>query len=149
MPTLSARSTAPTLLNIEVAIQYAQALRTLGQRPQAAAVLEQTSLAVPGNKALLGAYGRALADVGQHKQALEVLERAHTPENPDWRILSAQGAVLDQLGRHAEAQRYYSSALKIAPDEPSVLSQSPGLVLCARQVTCQKPRQPCGAPLPG
>jgi Flp pilus assembly protein TadD len=105
-----------------LAIQYAQALRNLGQRPQAAAVLEQASFITPGNKELLGAYGRALADVGQHKQALEVLERAHTPENPDWRILSAQGAVLDQLGRHSEAQRYYSSALKIAPDEPSVLS---------------------------
>jgi Flp pilus assembly protein TadD len=26
------------------------------------------------------------------------------------------------LGRHAEAQRHYSSALKIVPDEPSVLS---------------------------
>jgi Flp pilus assembly protein TadD len=33
-----------------------------------------------------------------------------------------QGAVLDQMGRHAEAQRYYASALKIVPDEPSVLS---------------------------
>ncbi|HVG50006.1 MAG TPA: tetratricopeptide repeat protein [Xanthobacteraceae bacterium] len=108
--------------NPDLAIQYAQALRTLGQRPQAVAVLEQTSLAIPGNKALMGAYGRALADAGQHKQALEVLERAHTPENPDWRILSAQGAVLDQLGRHPEAQRYYSSALKIAPEEPSILS---------------------------
>jgi len=30
--------------------------------------------------------------------------------------------VLDQLGRHAEAQRYYASALKIKPDDPSVLS---------------------------
>ena len=48
--------------------------------------------------------------------------RAHTPDNPDWRILNAQGAVLDQLGRHAEAQRHYSAALKIVPDEPSVLS---------------------------
>jgi Flp pilus assembly protein TadD len=106
----------------EAALKYAQALRALGQRPQAAAVLEQASMASPDNKTVLGAYGRALADVGQYKQALEVLERSHTPENPDWRILSAQGAVLDQLGRHQEAQRYYSSALKIAPDEPSVLS---------------------------
>jgi Flp pilus assembly protein TadD len=30
--------------------------------------------------------------------------------------------VLDQLGRHAEAQRHYSTALKIVPGEPSVLS---------------------------
>jgi Flp pilus assembly protein TadD len=104
------------------AVRYAQALRALGQRPQAVAVLEQASMAMPNDKTVLGAYGRALADVGQYKQAMEVLERAHTPENPDWRILSAQGAVLDQMGQHQEAQRYYSSALKIAPDEPSVLS---------------------------
>ncbi|MEA2935146.1 MAG: hypothetical protein QOD74_1792 [Variibacter sp.] len=51
-----------------------------------------------------------------------MLSRAHTPEQPDWRVLSAQGAVLDQMGRHAEARRYYLTALKIAPEEPSVLS---------------------------
>ena len=44
------------------------------------------------------------------------------PKQPDWRILSAQGAVLDQLGRHEDAQRHYLTALKIKPDEPSVLS---------------------------
>ena len=53
---------------------------------------------------------------------MEILERAHSPDQPDWRILSVQGAVMDQMGRHAEAQRYYASALKIIPDEPSVLS---------------------------
>ncbi|MGY4413574.1 Flp pilus assembly protein TadD [Bradyrhizobium sp. LB7.1] len=40
----------------------------------------------------------------------------------DWRILSAQGAALDQLGRSEEAQQYYATALKIVPEEPSVLS---------------------------
>jgi tetratricopeptide (TPR) repeat protein len=72
--------------------------------------------------ALLGAYGRALADAGQYQQALVTLERAHTPDNPDWRILNVQGAVLDQMGRHTEAQRHYASALKIMPNEASVLS---------------------------
>lgn len=104
------------------AIRYAQALRATGQRSQAAAVLETAALHNPENRGLLGAYGRALADAGNLKQALDVLERAHSPDQPDWRILSVQGAVLDQLGRHAEAQRYYAGALKIVPDEPSVLS---------------------------
>jgi Flp pilus assembly protein TadD len=71
---------------------------------------------------LAGAYGRALADVGRHEQALEVLNRAHTPDRPDWRILNVHGVVLDQLGRHQEAQNYYATALRIAPEEPSVLS---------------------------
>jgi Flp pilus assembly protein TadD len=106
----------------EVALRYGQALRVTGQRAQAAAVLEQASLAHPSNKPLLAAYGRALADNGNFKQAFDVLSRAHTPDNPDWRVLSVQGTALDQMGKHAEARGYYASALRIAPDEPSVLS---------------------------
>ena len=93
-----------------------------GQYAQAVAVLERASLQNPKNPAVLGAYGRALADVGNFDQALDVLGRAHTPDQPDWHILSAEGAVLDQMGRHDDARRYYETALKIAPDEPSVLS---------------------------
>ncbi len=104
------------------AIAYAQALRGLGQRAQAVAVLEQASIQNPKNMEVLGAYGRALADVGNSRQALDVLNGAHTPDRPDWRILSAQGAVLDQMSRHQEAQRYYASALRMVPEEPSVLS---------------------------
>ncbi len=106
----------------DAAIAYARALRATEQRAQAVAVLEQASIRNPNNMALLGAYGRALADAGNYPQALDALTRAHTPDQPDWHILNAQGAVLDQMGRHAEAQRIYSAALKIVPDEPSVLS---------------------------
>jgi Flp pilus assembly protein TadD len=105
-----------------VAVAYARALGALDERAQAVAVLEQASMHNPGDKTVLGAYGRALAAVGNYPQALDVLNRAHSPDQPDWHILSAQGAVLDQMGRHEDAQTYYSSALKIVPDEPSVLS---------------------------
>jgi Flp pilus assembly protein TadD len=108
--------------NAEVAIRYSQALRATGQRQQAVAVLEQATIRHPRDKALLGAYGRALAAVGDYGQAFDVLGRAHSPDQPDWRVLSAQGTVLDQMGKHVEAQRYYASALKIVPEEPSVLS---------------------------
>jgi Flp pilus assembly protein TadD len=108
--------------NLDAGLRYAQALRATGQRAQAVAVLEQISLQNPRNKTVLGEYGRALAEAGDYNQALQVLERAHSPDNPDWHILSAQGAVLDQMGRHVDAQRYYLTALKIVPDEPSVLS---------------------------
>src|SRR5471030_2273362 len=106
----------------EAALRYSRALRATEQRAQAVAVLEQASLRNPNDMALLGAYGRAMAEAGDLQQALALLGRAHTPDNPDWRILNAQGAVLDQLGRHAEAQREYSAALKIVPNEASVLS---------------------------
>src|ERR1700716_3835384 len=104
------------------ALQYGKALRAAGQQSQAVAVLEQATIAHPGDKALLAGYGRALADNGNFQQAFDVLSRAHTPDDPDWRILSAQGTALDQLGRYDEARQYYASALKIAPEEPTVLS---------------------------
>jgi len=106
----------------EAAMRYALALRHIGQRSQAVAVLEQASMLNPKNRVVLGAYGRALADAGNYPQALEVLNRAHSPDQPDWRILSVQGTVLDQMGRPEEARQYYESALRLAPDEPSVLS---------------------------
>jgi Flp pilus assembly protein TadD len=92
--------------DVEAAVQDGKALRAVGQKSQAVAVLEQASM----------------ADNGNFQQAFDVLGRAHSPEDPDWRILSVQGATLDQLGRYEEARQYYTSALKIAPDEPAVLS---------------------------
>ena len=106
----------------QAALAFGQALRTTGQRAQAAAVLEQATIAHPANKELLAAYGRALADNGNSQAAFDVLSRAHSPANPDWRILSVQGTTLDKMGKPEEARRYYASALKIAPEEPSVLS---------------------------
>ena len=108
--------------NPEAALAYGQALRATGQRSQAVAVFEQATIAHPSNKLLLAGFGRALADNGNFQQAFDVLTKAHSPDNPDWRILSVQGTALDQLGWHDEARRYYASALKIMPEEPSVLS---------------------------
>jgi Flp pilus assembly protein TadD len=108
--------------NANAALRYAEALRKTGQRAQAAAVLQQASIHNPHDKRVLGDYGRALAENGHLSQAYEMLERAHSPDQPDWRVLSAQGAVLDQMGRHDAARAHYEAALKIVPDEPSILS---------------------------
>jgi Flp pilus assembly protein TadD len=108
--------------NPGTALNYATALRGLGQRAQAVALLQQAAINHPNQPAILAAYGRALADAGNYTEALKVLERAHQPERPDWRILNAQGAILDQMGRFADARRYYETALKTAPGEPAILS---------------------------
>src|SRR5262249_52851848 len=107
--------------DIDAALKYGKALRSTGQKSQAVAVLEQASMANPGNQALLAGYGRPLADSGTFQQPFDVLTTAHTRQDPDRTILSAEGATLDQLGRFEEARQYYASALKIVPDEPSVL----------------------------
>ncbi|WP_262332222.1 tetratricopeptide repeat protein [Bosea sp. BH3] len=108
--------------NRDAAFFYARALRALDQNAQALAVLQNAVMVHQDDREMLGAYGRSLADNGRLREADEVLSRAHTPERPDWRILSAQGTVADQLGEHDRAQQIYQSALKLAPGEPTVMS---------------------------
>jgi Flp pilus assembly protein TadD len=105
-----------------VAMNYAKALRALTQYAQAVAVLQRLAARMPKDMEVLSAYGKALADAGRLQEAADVLSRSHTPERPNWSVLSAQGAVADQLGDHEQAQSYYEAALKIAPDQPQVLS---------------------------
>lgn len=106
----------------KTAIAYARALRAQGQQTQAVAVLQNAATRNPRDMELLGAYGKALADAGRFREAAAVLPRAHTPDRPNWSVLSTQGAVADQMGDHKLAQQYYDAALKIAPGEPSVLT---------------------------
>ena len=108
--------------NKTAAIRYARSLRALTQYSQAVAIMQNLALKNPNDMEILGEYGKALADAGRFQEAAEVLPRAHRPEMPNWRILSVQGSVADQLGDHAQAQDFYASALKIMPDEPTVLS---------------------------
>ena len=103
-------------------INYARALRALTRYTEAAAVMQAAAVKTPKDFEVLGAYGKALADVGQYLQAKDVLTRAYPAERPDWTILSVQGTVDDRLDDHVSAQRFYREALKIAPGDPSVLS---------------------------
>lgn len=104
------------------AANYARALRLLGQHAQAVAILQGLAMKFPRDMDVLGQYGKALADAGRLQEAAKVLANAHTPERPNWSILSAQGSVADQMGDHAQAQNYYAAALKIRPNDPTVLS---------------------------
>ncbi len=104
------------------AISYARALRMRQQHAQAVAVLQGIAIKNPKDMEVLSAYGKALADAGRLQEAAEVLQHAQTPERPNWSVLSAQGSVADRMGDHASAQSFYKAALKIAPDEPSILS---------------------------
>ncbi len=70
----------------------------------------------------MGEYGKALADAGELAEAKDVLTRAYTPDNPRSDVMSVQGAVADRLGDHMGAMQFYRDALKIAPGEPSVLT---------------------------
>jgi Flp pilus assembly protein TadD len=103
-------------------LAYARSLRARELNEQAAAVLQQLAIRTPRDRDVLAAYGKALADAGQLRQAQGVLEQADTPDNPNWSVVSTRASIADRLGDHAAAQSQYETALKLAPGEPSVLS---------------------------
>ena len=105
-----------------VAMAYAHSLRARDLNDQAAAVLQNLAIKYSRDREVLAAYGKALADAGQLQQAQSALEQADSPDNPNWSVVSTRGSIADQLGDHAAAQAYYETALKLAPGEPSVLS---------------------------
>jgi Flp pilus assembly protein TadD len=103
-------------------IDYARALRKLARTSEAVAVMQAAAIKAPKDEQVLGEYGKALADDGQLAQAKDVLTRAYTADDPKWDVLSVQGAVADRMGDHDAAMGYYREALKIAPNEPGVLT---------------------------
>jgi Flp pilus assembly protein TadD len=103
-------------------INYARALRALNRNAEAVAIMRVAAVKSPNDYDVLGAYGKALADDGDLQLARDVLSRAYPQERPDWTIMSVQGAVEDKLGNTGAAQHFYEEALKIAPDEPTILS---------------------------
>ncbi len=104
------------------ALSFAQALRADNRPAQAVEVLQKAMIQFPRDTVVASAYGKALAESGAFEEALKVVRAANNPRTPDWRLTSAEGAIQDQLGNPAEARRLYEEALRIAPDEPSILN---------------------------
>ena len=105
-----------------VAMTYARALHALDQNTQAVAVMQGAAIQYPQDMQVLSAYGKALADAGRLTEAADILSRAHTPERPDWSVVSTQGTIADELGNHDAAREFYREALKMRPNDPTVLS---------------------------
>ncbi|WP_244274455.1 tetratricopeptide repeat protein [Pannonibacter phragmitetus] len=106
----------------QVIIGYANALRRNGQIEQSMAVLRNAIIKHGSDRDIASAYGKILAMNGNLQEALNVLQNAQTPATPDWRLLSAEGAVHDQMGNPQRARALYNQALKIVPEEPTVLN---------------------------
>ncbi len=105
-----------------ISIDYARELRAADRTGEAVAVMQTAAVKAPRDEEILGEYGKALADAGELQQAKDVLTRAYTPDRPKWDVLSVQGAVADKMGDAEAAMSFYREALKIAPDEPGVLT---------------------------
>jgi len=108
--------------NLEAALSYAKNLKAMGEKKRALAVLQQASVFHGDSRELAGEYGRLALEFDQIGVAGRLLAAADDPTKPDWRIISARGTVLAKQGKYKDAIPFYESALALAPDHPSVLS---------------------------
>jgi Flp pilus assembly protein TadD len=106
----------------DAALAYARALRSVGAKAQALAILDETSAAKPNDHKLLLERGLLALDLGQASKAETLLSRAADHKAPDWRVHSALGAALASRGKQQAAQAQFAKALALAPDHPSVVS---------------------------
>lgn len=104
------------------AISYARNLKASGQKQAAFNVLQQASVYHGNDRELASEYGRLALEFGHIGMAQKLLAIAHDPAKPDWRVISAQGTVLAKQGDYTGAIPYYERALRLAPDQPSLIN---------------------------
>jgi len=104
------------------AVSYARNLKASGQKDAALGVLQQASLYHGNDRELASEYGRLALEFGQIGMAQKLLAIAHDPIKPDWRVVSAQGTVLAKQGDYKGAVPYFEKALRLAPNQPSVMN---------------------------
>jgi len=109
-------------VTLEDSIRQAQMLRLAGQYPEAIRHLSQLMMVASDDQRIIGEYGKTLAAMGRASDAVSFLTHAQEMQPTDWTIASALGVAYDQVGDQANAKLAYEHALKIKPEEPSVLN---------------------------
>lgn len=106
----------------EAAAKLAQVVRAMGNPTRASEIATQALNLHPGDIDLVLIYAQASLDRGRPEDAVAPLARIEAATATNWRANSIMGVTLDQLGKHADAQGYYLRAARLAPDNPSILS---------------------------
>ncbi|MEM7621001.1 MAG: tetratricopeptide repeat protein [Pseudomonadota bacterium] len=104
----------------DIALHYAKSLIRNNEKNKAFQVLQTGLQYNPKNELLVSEYARLAIKL----KKLELAEQSiHSIEAPtDWRLISAKGTLYAKNGAHKNAQKEFQKALKIKPDEPTVLN---------------------------
>lgn len=106
----------------KAAVAYARILKGEGEKEKALSVLQQAAMYNPDSTAVASEQGRLALDLGQLDLAEKLIARADDPASPDWRIISAKGTIAARRGDKTGALTLFEQAVKLAPNEPSVLN---------------------------
>jgi Flp pilus assembly protein TadD len=108
--------------DVESGVHQAQLQRLAGHYDEAIHTLSQIMLVASDDPRVIGEYGKTLAEKGRAQDAVQFLSRATELQPSDWSLYSALGVAYDQIGDQASARTAYEHALKLKPNDPSVLN---------------------------
>jgi len=118
----AANNDAPLTMDIESGVRQAQAQRNAQRYDDAIHTLSQLMLVASDDARVVGEYGKTLTEKGRAQDAVQFLTRATQLQPTDWSLYSALGVAYDQLGDQSSARMAYEHALKLNPNEPSILN---------------------------
>jgi Flp pilus assembly protein TadD len=101
---------------------YARGLMTLERPDEAVKVVEELARRNPDDLELAAYLGKIMVQSGRVQDGEKELRKAIAGGHADWRVHSALGSALDQQGRYQEARQCYDAALKLKPDEATVIN---------------------------
>lgn len=114
--------TANLPTNVEDGVRQAREQRLAGHYDEAVRTLSQLMLVASDDPNVVGEYGKTLAEKGRAQEAVQFLTRAVTLQPVEWSFYSALGVAYDQVGDQNSARTAYEQALKLKPNDPSVLN---------------------------
>ncbi|MEP6830851.1 MAG: tetratricopeptide repeat protein [Rhizomicrobium sp.] len=118
----AASSDMPLTMDIETGVRQAQAQRAAQHYDEAIRTLSQLMMVASDDPRVIGEYGKTLTEKGRAQDAVQFLTRATQLQPGDWTFYSALGVAYDQVGDQSAARMAYEHALKLNPNEPSILN---------------------------
>lgn len=106
----------------KTALQQARQFKAAKKLKEALAVLETIPNEGGTDHPLLIEQGMLALELGQSAKAQQLLNRTQPDISKDWKVHSALGVAAASQGQQQEAQRYFGKALKLSPDNPTVMN---------------------------
>ena len=99
---------------------------SLGHTDEATRLLEKLASQYPASPEPLALAGSNLRRAGKFSESAAMftraIERVGTPNRSAWPLFYERGVAYDRAGQWAKAESDFEYALKLAPDQPSVLN---------------------------
>lgn len=113
-------------LYFSVRIRIAETLRSMDKLDDAVKELESLAAEWPTRSEPLATEGDFLRSADRFPEAVKAYDRAialiGTPGPHDWSLFYARGVALERAGDWGRAEKDFLEALRLSPDQPSVLN---------------------------